>query len=149
MTTTHDTNRIAAARARNEQTWRAAGAALYAGKLEEFLTYWHEDARYEGVYPVAGQAVVVEGRDQLAGMFGGLIEATTKVEVHDVQIHQTDDPDLIFVEERMVAEMPDGWRYDNRLAIRVRFRDGRIVEMLDYYGQQAHTELMQRLGVTG
>lgn len=146
MTTTSDPNVIAAARARNEEVWRTSAALLYAGKLEEFLTYWQEDARYEGAYTIAGQPVVVEGRDQLAAMFGGLIEATTNIEVHDVVIHQTDDPDLIFIEERMVAELPDGGGYENRFAIRVRFRDGRIAEMLDYFGQEAHTDLMRRLG---
>jgi ketosteroid isomerase-like protein len=148
MTTTSDAHLIADARARNEQVWRAAGALLYAGELEQFLGYWHDDARYEGAYPIAGRPVVVEGRDQLAAMFGGMIEATTSIQVHDVRIHQTDDPDLVFVEERMEAELPDGGRYENRLAIRVRFRDGRIAEMLDYYGQEAHTDLMRRLGLS-
>ena len=146
MTTGSQTDSIAAARARNEEVWHRSAHLLYAGDLPGFLDCWHDDARYEGAYPVAGQPVVVEGREQLAAMFGGVITATTRIEVSDVLIHQTDDPDVVFVEERMVADFAGGGRYENRFAIRVRFRDGRIAEMLDYYGQEAQTELITRLG---
>lgn len=46
----------------------------------------------------------------------------------------------------MVAELVTGDRYENRLAIRVTFRDGRIAELLEYYGQFAHQELLRKLG---
>ncbi len=54
----------------------------------------------------------------------------------------------MIVEERMVAELADGDRYENRLVIRVTFRDGRIAHMLEYYGQFAHRDLLRKLGFT-
>jgi ketosteroid isomerase-like protein len=137
---------LTTARIRNEEIWRTSAEHLYAHQLEDFLAYWSDDARYEGAYTVAGQPVVVEGREALAQMFGGLLAAMTTITIKDFTFHQTDDPEVAFIEERMVSEVADGTTYENRFAIRVRFRDGRIVEMLDYFGQEAHTDLILRLG---
>jgi ketosteroid isomerase-like protein len=132
---------IDAARTRNEETWRASALALYTGDLEAFLGYWTPDARYEVAYPVAGLPTSVEGRDQLGEMFGAFGAAARSIEVHDVQLHQTDNPDVIFVEERMVVELQNGQRYENRLAIRVTFKGSQIHRMFEYFGQAAHERL--------
>src|SRR5262249_12893018 len=121
-TTTPD----APARDRNLATWRAAAECLYEGRLEEFLDHWTGDAPHEVAYPVGDLPAAVQGRDALRALFGGFGAAAASVAVHDVRFHQTDDPDVAFVEERMVAELVDGGRHENRLAIRVTFRDGRI-----------------------
>lgn len=46
----------------------------------------------------------------------------------------------------MVAELADGARYENRMAIRVTFRDGLLGELFEYYGQRAHEDMMRRVG---
>lgn len=134
------------ARERNEAIWRQSSALLYGKRIGEFLAYWHEDARYEVAYPVAGFPAVVEGRAALGELFAGFAAAATRIEVTDVRFHQTDDPDVAFVEERMVAELVGGGTYENRLVIRVTFRDGLLAEMHEYYGQHAHEQLLRRLG---
>ncbi len=133
----------------NEEIFRTSAAALYAGDTEAFLNLWTDDARYEVAYPVDGMPAVVQGEDDLRAVFTGLGALATSIAVHDVRFHQTVDPDLAFVEERMVAELADGGRYENRLAIRVRFRDGRIAEMFEYYGERAHEALVARVLVGG
>ena len=145
-TTTTATPDLATARARNEATWRAAAVALYAGDIEEFLAHWTAEPRYSVAYPVDGIPATVEGRDQFRALFGGFGAATTHIEVHDVRFHQTDDPDVALVEERMVADLVGGGRYENLLAIRVTFRDGLIADMYEYYGQVAHQAMVATLG---
>jgi ketosteroid isomerase-like protein len=137
---------LATARARNEATWRAAAVALYAGDIEEFLAHWTAEPRYSVAYPVDGIPPTVEGRDQFRSLFGGFGAATTRIEVHDVRFHQTDDPDVAFVEERMVADLVGGGTYENLLAIRVTFRDGLIADMYEYYGEVAHRAMVASLG---
>jgi ketosteroid isomerase-like protein len=148
MTTTTSTATpdLTMARARNEATWRAAAVALYAGDIEEFLAHWTAEPRYSVAYPVAGIPPTVEGRDQFRALFGGFGAAATRIEVHDVRFHQTADPDVAIVEERMVADLVGGGSYENLLAIRVTFRDGLIADMYEYYGQVAHQALADRLG---
>jgi ketosteroid isomerase-like protein len=136
------------ARARNEATWRAAALALYAGDIEEFLAHWTADPHYSVAYPVDGFPPAVEGRDQFRVLFGGFGAAATSIEVHDVRFHQTDDPDVALVEERMVADLVGGGRYENLLVVRVTFRDGLISDMYEYYGQVAHQALADSLGGT-
>ncbi|HYC82202.1 MAG TPA: nuclear transport factor 2 family protein [Solirubrobacterales bacterium] len=147
MATTAIPTELAAARERNEAIWRQSSTSLYDNRIDEFLAYWHEDARYEVAYPIGDFPAVVEGRAALGELFASFAAASERLEVHDVRFHQTDDPQVAFVEERMVAELVGGGRYENRLVIRVTFRDGLIAEMCEYYGQRAHEELLVRLGV--
>lgn len=134
-------------RERNEAVWNQSSALLYDKRLDEFLAYWHEDARYEVAYPVEGFPPVVEGRAALGELFAGFTAAAERIQVDDVRFHQTDDPNVAFVEEQMTANLVDGGSYENSLVIRVTFRDGLIAEMHEYYGQRAHEDLLRRLGV--
>lgn len=133
------------ARARHESTWRASAIALYAGDIEGFLSHWTSEPRYRVAYPVDGFPPIVEGKDQFRAMFGGFAAAAQQIGVTDVRIHHTGDPDVVFVEEHLAADLHDGSRYENDLVIRVTFRDGLIHDMFEYYGQIAHQELAQRL----
>jgi ketosteroid isomerase-like protein len=146
MTITTTDPGLATARARNEATWRASAVALYAGDIEEFLAHWTSEPRYSVAYPVDGIPPTVEGRDQFRALFGGFAAATTSIEVHDVRFHQTDDPAVAIVEERMAAALVGGGRYENLLVIRVTFRDGLISDMFEYYGQVAHQAMVDSLG---
>lgn len=137
---------LVAARSRNEETWRRSSALLFAGDIDSFMTYWCEDGRYEAALPVPGLPAVLTGHDELHAAFTGLVAGARSIAVHDFRFHQTDDPDVAVIEERMVAELVTGGSYENRLAIRATFRDGRIAEMLEYYGQFAHQELLRELG---
>ncbi len=133
------------ARARNESTFRASAIALYDGDIEQCLTYWSPEPRYAVAYPVRGLPPVIEGRDQFRAMFGGMAAAAERVEVTNVRLHQTDDPDVVFVEEHMTIDLHGGGTYVNDLVIRVTFRDGLIDEMFEYYGQAAHQSLAETL----
>jgi ketosteroid isomerase-like protein len=133
----------------NEAVWHASGAALYAGDVDTFLTHWQPDGRYEVAYPVAGLPPVVDGHAALREVFEGFGSLTAWIRVDDVHYHQTADPDVAFVEEHMTAELHDGGRYENDLCIRVTFHDGRIASIFEYYGQRAHEELLQRVGLGG
>jgi ketosteroid isomerase-like protein len=135
-----------AARERNESVWRQSSALLYAKRIDEFLAYWQEDASYAVAYPIDGFPAVVEGRAALGALFAGFAAAVERIEVDDVRFHQTDDPQVAFVEERMTARLADGGRYENRLVIRVTFRDGLIAAMHEYYGERAHEDMLRRLG---
>ena len=150
MTTTIDASpgspELSATRSRNEATWRRAALALYARDIEEFVRHWTPDGRYEVAYPVEGLPPVVEGHDAFREMFGGLTAATEHIAVHDVRFHQTDDPNVAFVEEKMVAELTGGGRYENTLVLRVTFQGDLIQEIFEYYGQAAHQALVNRLG---
>ena len=138
MPTTTD---LAAARTRNESTWRASAIALYAGDIEGFLAHWTSAPRYSVAYPVDGFPAIIEGRDNFRMLFGRITAAAERIEVTDVRLHQSDDPDVVIVEEHMTAVLHDGSRYENDLVIRVTFQDGLIHDMFEYYGQVAHQKL--------
>jgi ketosteroid isomerase-like protein len=129
----------------NEAVWHASAAALYSGDIDAFLSHWQPDGNYEVAYPVAGMAPRVSGRDALAELFAGFSALAAWIRVEDVRFHATADPDLAFVEERMLAELHDGSGYENDLCLRVGFHNGRIASIYEYYGERAHEGLLERL----
>ena len=133
----------------NEEVWHASAAALYGGDVDTFLSHWQPDGRYEVAYPVPGLPAVVSGEDELRGLFVGFASLAVWIEVSDVRFHATADADVAFVEEHMTAELHDGSRYANDLCMRVRFCEGKIASVFEYYGQRAHQELLQRVGLVG
>jgi ketosteroid isomerase-like protein len=133
----------------NEVAWHASSAALYAGDIESFLGYWEPDGRYEVAYPVAGVPPVIEGHDAMRQVFTGFASLADWIRVDDVRFHATVDPDVAFVEEHMSAQLTGGGRYENDLCMRVTFRNGRIAEIFEYYGDRAHEELVQRFALAG
>jgi ketosteroid isomerase-like protein len=139
------TTDLASVRARNESTWRTSAVALYAGDMAGFLDHWVEVPRYAVAYPIDGVPQSVEGREAFTAMFGGFGAAAENISVHDVRFHQTDDPEVAFVEERMVADLHDGSRYENLLVMRVTFQDGKIRDIFEYYGEVAHRDLIARI----
>jgi ketosteroid isomerase-like protein len=143
--TTMSTTDLASVRARNESTWRSSAVALYSGDIAAFLDHWVEVPRYSVAYPVDGVPQSVEGRDAFAALFGGFGAAAKSIGVQDVRFHQTDDPEVAFVEERMVADLHDGSTYENDLVMRVTFQEGRISDIHEYYGEVAHRALIARL----
>ncbi len=145
ITTTPTSADLVRARARNESTFRASAIALYSGDIDGFLAHWSPEPRYTVAYPVDGFPAVVEGRDQFRMLFGSFTAAASRIEVDDVRIHQTDDPDVVIVEEHMSADLRDGGSYENDLVIRVTFQDGLIHDMLEYFGQVAHQQLADRV----
>jgi ketosteroid isomerase-like protein len=131
----------------NEVAWHASSAALYSGDIDTFLAHWQPDGRYSVAYPVDGLPSVVEGLEQLRGLFAGFAAMAASIRVDDVRFAPTADGDVAFVEEHMTAELHDGSRYENDLCMRVTFADGRIASIHEYYGQLAHLDLVQRLGL--
>lgn len=129
----------------NELTWHAAGAALYAGDIDTFLGHWQPDGRYEVAYPIAPFPPAVTGHRELGMVFSAFGSHASEIRVDGVRFHQTADPDVAFVEERMTADLHDGGTYENDLCLRVTFRDGRIAEIFEYYGERAHAELIERV----
>jgi ketosteroid isomerase-like protein len=136
---------LAAARERNHAVWRQQTELLFAKRIEDAFSYWHSDARYEAAYPIEGLPAVVEGRDALIQMFAALLAAGERIESQGFRFHQTDDPDTVFVEERFVMDLIGGGDFENRVVMRVTFRDGLIAEMLEYADRRAMEDLLHRL----
>ncbi|MCX2936446.1 nuclear transport factor 2 family protein [Mycobacterium pinniadriaticum] len=74
-----------------------------------------------------------EGRDTNRARVGALWQAWESFEFTDVDMHAAaDDPDLVFVTARSQATTVWGAPYRNRYFIRLRFRDGTLVEHLEF-----------------
>ena len=83
--------------------------------IEEFLALLDRPSRATR-WPTRSTAfpATVEGRDQFRPAVRRFRRRGDQIEVPDVRFHQTDDPDVALVEERMVADLHGGGRYENR-----------------------------------
>lgn len=64
---------------------------------------------------------------------GALWQAWESFAFSDVEIHAAaDDPDLVFVTARSTAKTVWGAPYANRYFIRLRFKDGQLLEHLEF-----------------
>ena len=136
-----------AVRSANETVWHAAGAALYAGDVDTFLTTGSPTAATRSPTRSPACPPSSAATSSCAQLFAGFAALAAWIGVDDVRFHATADPDVAFVEEHMTAELHDGGRYENDLCMRVTFRDGLIASIFEYYGERAHEDLLRRLGI--
>jgi len=69
-----------------------------------------------------------------------------KFEWHDVVIHATDDPDLFFSTARSETMTVGGYAYSNNYVLMTRFRDGKIVEHIEWFDPMLVVEMIKSLG---
>ena len=124
-------------RARN----RAVVEAFFASDLtkpDERLALWHDDGVKE--LPFAPRGIPQsrwEGREQIVantlgntGMFANCVHT-------DLVIHEGADPELFFVESRMVPEATFlGEPYPQRFLHVIRVRDGRVILQQEYFNSE-------------
>lgn len=78
-------------------------------------------------------ATPTEGLEANRARVAALWQAWESFEFADVEIHPAaDDPDLVFVTARSEAKTVWGAPYRNRYFIRLRFRDGTVLEHLEF-----------------
>ena len=74
-----------------------------------------------------------EGLEPNRARVGALWQAWATFTFTDVDVHAAaDDPDLVFVTARSEAKTVWGAPYANRYFIRLRFRDGKLLEHLEF-----------------
>lgn len=74
-----------------------------------------------------------EGLEPNRARVGALWQAWDTFAFSDVDVHAAaDDPDLVFVTARSEAKTVWGAPYTNRYFIRLRFRNGKLVEHLEF-----------------
>ncbi len=132
---------------RNEGVWREHGRLFSAKRFEEWVELWDPEGRFVVMYPVEGTPATIEGRDALLANFGGLAGAVAEIRVSTTEFAQTTDPNVAYVEYAMHMDLPDGGAYDNRMAGRLAFRDGRLPEIREYYNYPNYERFLRDIGV--
>ena len=68
-----------------------------------------------------------------------------KFEWQDVEIHATDDPDLFMTTARSETMTKGGYPYGNNYVLLTRFRDGKIVEHVEYFDPAHVIKMLEAL----
>ena len=123
--------------------WLDVGAL---GPAEE----WHELCSKDLVvrFPYAPPPV----QRELKGLDAALATCSAhwgnmaRFEWRDVQIHATDDPDLYMATARSETETVGGYPYGNHYVLMTRFKDGKIVEHVEWFDPALVIKMMETLG---
>jgi ketosteroid isomerase-like protein len=131
----------------NERTWFAQQRHLEAGDMDAWAELWAPDGRLRVVYPIAGVPPEVEGRETIKALMTSFAAAVDGISYREAAFHPTLDPDLAFAEHLLHVDLPGGGVYENRYAMRLTFRDGLLLELVEYYGERAHEDFLRALGL--
>lgn len=123
--------------AANIAVLRHAFAAMATGDADAVVAFYSEDYVLELPYGDPHTVKTVEGvrvvRDYLAGAF-----EVFRFELLDLEVHPTEDPDLIIAEYRSAGRvLQTGAAYANRYVGFWWFRDGEVVRTREYYNPVA------------
>jgi ketosteroid isomerase-like protein len=123
--------------------WLDVGAL---GPAEE----WHELCSKDLVvrFPYAPPPVQRElkGLDTALATCSAHWGNMARFEWKDVQIHATDDPDLYIATARSETETVGGYPYGNHYVLMTRFKDGKIVEHIEWFDPALVIKMMETLG---
>jgi len=117
---------------RNEAAMRQWLDILQRGAVDEWDAVADPDLLMEVAF-MPGNTGPVKGRDANRAIVGEFWKAWKSFVFHDVEVHVTRDPDLLFTTARSEAETVWGAPYANIYVFRTRLREGRIVEHTEYF----------------
>ncbi|RYD93771.1 MAG: hypothetical protein EOP61_22950 [Sphingomonadales bacterium] len=86
------------------------------------------------------------GRDAALATMAAHWPNMAKFEWHDIEIRATDDPNLFMTTCRSETETVGGVAYCNNYVLLTRFRDGKIVEHVEWFDPMLVIEMMKTLG---
>ncbi|MBO2447503.1 nuclear transport factor 2 family protein [Actinomadura barringtoniae] len=113
-------------------------------RMNELPRLYAEDALVS--HPFGPSKEPIKGRDGLRAHFASLPDLPIEMEVKDVVVHKTADPEVVIAEfayEGRVTTTGRPLRIPNVFVLRV--RDGEIVESRDYAHHVAFAEALGRL----
>jgi ketosteroid isomerase-like protein len=84
-------------------------------------------------YAPAGVADELRGQAEAVRAMSPVWQAKERFDWHDVVILRTEDPDLLVTTARSEVVYSSGQRYANSYVILTRFRDGKVVEHVEYF----------------
>lgn len=83
-------------------------------------------------FPPPGVPSEIRGRENVRDVLVNTSAGRSRLIISDIDIHQTDDPELLVATARGEATMANGNLYRNSYVIFTRIRDGVVLEHTEY-----------------
>jgi ketosteroid isomerase-like protein len=105
---------------------------IAAGRFDDWGTRVAEDVVFRLPFAPPGAPEEMRGIETARETLRATWDGKKHFAWHDMVIRRTDDPDLVVTTARSEAEFVSGKRYANSYVIFTRFRDGMVVEHVEY-----------------
>ena len=103
-------------------------------EAQSFLEMIATDGVVEFPFAPAGVARCLTGREAVAEHLAGIAGKIVFDRIDHAVVHQTTEPDVVFLEFDAVGRgLELGEAYEQKYVCRIRFRDGRIAHMTEYW----------------
>ena len=119
---------------------------LSAKRMDDWIELWDDDGMQVMPYSPSGFPKLVKGKQAIAQHYSGIPAAYGRIAFLDLTLYPCSDSDLVVAQFRGEIEvLATGRPYNNRYCCLFRFRQGRILEYVEYYDP---TVLLYALGGT-
>lgn len=100
------------------------------------FAYFADEGTFAFPFAPPGMPGLARGGKEVMKLLRGMAMFET-IELHDREVHATDDPELAFATFKSQAQLRGGGPYANRYVSIARVRDGRIIEYQEHFGPLA------------
>jgi ketosteroid isomerase-like protein len=91
-----------------------------------------EDATRLTPFVPHGLPKITKGRDECVRALSEIFKSITKFRWIDLDLHNTDEPDVVYGTSKSHLELVDGRHYENEYVFIVKFENGLIKEFWEY-----------------
>ncbi|MCB2075090.1 MAG: nuclear transport factor 2 family protein [Novosphingobium sp.] len=102
------------------------------GEFEAFPGDVSADFVFRLPFPPPGVPSEICGREAVRDRLVSTSQGRSRLVISDIDIHQTDDPELLIATAKGEATMANGKLYRNSYVIFTRIRDGVVLEHTEY-----------------
>ena len=119
---------------------------LPARDADAFVELLAPDAVFEIPFVIPGMPTRLVGREEIRAHLAQRWSGISRIEVHGIypQVYETDDPEVVFVENEVDMTVPGAERARVRTSVNVvRVRDGKVTLFRDYMDTARFTRLVE------
>ena len=109
-------------------------AFLGEGRLDEWISLWHDEAILEFPYAPAGRAGSYHGKEAILAYMTAASGRIATDGIDELRVHETADPRVLIVELASRGHLVgSGARYDQRYVCLFELRDGLLWRYREYW----------------
>ena len=129
------------------ELWASYTELLCAGKASEWRQLWQDDGQFTVAYPFGGMPATTQGSADIAKGVKALAQLTKKIEISNVEVIETTDPNLFIAEYMLELRGRRADPYRSKIMAKVTLRDGKIAAVTEYFDSLEYRDFLKTMGL--
>lgn len=129
------------------ELWATYAELFCAGKAAEWRALWQDDGQFIVAYPFGGMPETTTGSADIAKGVKMLGQLMKKVEISDINVIETTDPNLFIAEYVLELRGRRADPYRSKIMSKVTLRDGKIASVVEYFDSLEYRDFLKTMGI--